>query len=138
MQDWTIKACDLDTEHTHVLHSLEKKSDKLAGVSIEVHIALTPLQPWLFFGAHRQMIVNGNYIQSFSINVKYLMSSFWLIELKCILFVEILLYLVLIAFSGAVVGTVEGSKPVTKIRTDLKKPITDLACHPRGPYLVHN
>ena len=63
MQDWTIKACDLDTEHTHVLHSPEKKSDKLIGASIEVHIALTPLQPWLFFGYHRQMVVNGNDIQ---------------------------------------------------------------------------
>lgn len=92
LEDWTIKSCDLDTEHTHVLHSPEKKSDRLAGVTVEVHIALTPLQPLLFFGAHRQMIVN-------------------------------------------VVGTVEGAKPVTKIRTDLKKPITDLACHPRSPLL---
>lgn len=92
LEDWTIKSCDLDTEHTHVLHSPEKKSDKLAGVTVEIHIALTPLQPWLFFGAHRQMIVN-------------------------------------------VVGTVEGAKPVTKIRTDLKKPITDLACHSRSPLL---
>ena len=63
MQDWTIKACDLDTEHIHVLHSPEKKSDKLIGASIEVHIALTPFQPWLFFGYHRQMVVNGNDIQ---------------------------------------------------------------------------
>ncbi|KAI5057844.1 hypothetical protein GOP47_0027859 [Adiantum capillus-veneris] len=92
LEDWTIKSCDLDTEHIHVLHSPEKKTDKLAGVNIEVHIALTPLHPWLFFGAHRQMVVN-------------------------------------------VVGTVEGAKPVTKIKTDLKKPITDLACHPRSPLL---
>ncbi|MCO5598491.1 hypothetical protein L7F22_052588 [Adiantum nelumboides] len=92
LEDWTIKSCDLDTEHIHVLHSPEKKTDKLAGINVEVHIALTPLHPWLFFGAHRQMVVN-------------------------------------------VVGTVEGTKGVTKIKTDLKKPITELACHPRSPLL---
>ncbi|KAH7331173.1 hypothetical protein KP509_20G018600 [Ceratopteris richardii] len=92
LEDWTIKSCDLDTEHIHVLHSPDKKTDKLAGINVEVHIALTPLHPWLFFGAHRQMIVN-------------------------------------------VVGTIEGTRGVTKIKTDLKKPITDLACHPRSPLL---
>lgn len=35
-----------------------------------------------------------------------------------------------------VVGTVEGVKAATKVKMDLKKPITQLACHPRHPVLV--
>lgn len=35
-----------------------------------------------------------------------------------------------------VVGTVEGGRAPTKIKTDLKKPIVNLACHPRHPVLV--
>lgn len=35
-----------------------------------------------------------------------------------------------------VVGTVEGGRAPTKIKTDLKKPIVNLACHPRLPILV--
>ena len=35
-----------------------------------------------------------------------------------------------------VVGTVEGGRPPTKIKTDLKKPIVNLACHPRLPVFV--
>lgn len=35
-----------------------------------------------------------------------------------------------------VVGTVEGGRAPTKIKTDLKKPIVNLACHPRLPVLV--
>ncbi|GMP28053.1 hypothetical protein CsSME_00003759 [Camellia sinensis var. sinensis] len=58
----------------------------------EVHIALTPLQPIVFFGFHRRMSVT-------------------------------------------VVGTVEGGRAPTKIKTDLKKPIVNLACHPRLPVL---
>jgi hypothetical protein len=54
----------------------------------EVHLALTPLQPVVFFGFHRRMSVT-------------------------------------------VVGTVEGGRAPTKIKTDLKKPIVNLACHPR-------
>eukprot|EP00897_Mesotaenium_endlicherianum_P010465 jgi/Mesen1/9447/ME000626S08698 len=34
-----------------------------------------------------------------------------------------------------VVGTVEGVRAATKIKTDVKKPITGLACHPRQPLL---
>ncbi|XP_057955522.1 uncharacterized protein LOC131149253 [Malania oleifera] len=37
--------------------------------------------------------------------------------------------------SVTVVGTVEGVRPPTKIKTDLKKPIFNLACHPRLPLL---
>ena len=37
----------------------------------------------------------------------------------------------------AVVGTEEGAKSAMKMKTDLKKPITGLACHPRGAILVH-
>ena len=36
-----------------------------------------------------------------------------------------------------VVGTVEGGRAPTKIKTDLKRPIVNLACHPRLPVLVH-
>ncbi|KAF8410020.1 hypothetical protein HHK36_002540 [Tetracentron sinense] len=58
----------------------------------EVHLALTPLQPVVFFGFHRRMSVT-------------------------------------------VVGTIEGGRAPTKIKTDLKKPIVNLACHPRLPVL---
>lgn len=37
----------------------------------------------------------------------------------------------------AVVGTVEGGRAPTKIKTDLKKPVVNLACHPRLPLLVN-
>ncbi|KAF1861724.1 hypothetical protein Lal_00026150 [Lupinus albus] len=37
--------------------------------------------------------------------------------------------------SVTVVGTVEGGRAPTKIKTDLKKPIVNLACHPRLPVL---
>ncbi|OAE26773.1 hypothetical protein AXG93_1129s1220 [Marchantia polymorpha subsp. ruderalis] len=93
LEDWTIRSWDLETEHTYVLYSPgDKKSSKVPGGSVEVHIALTPLRPWLFFGAHLRMSVN-------------------------------------------VVGTIEGVRAATKIKADLKKPITDLACHPRSPLL---
>lgn len=36
-----------------------------------------------------------------------------------------------------VVGTVEGGRAPTKIKTDLKKPIVNVACHPRLPVLVN-
>ncbi|XP_066337098.1 uncharacterized protein [Miscanthus floridulus] len=35
----------------------------------------------------------------------------------------------------SVTGTVDGGRPPTKIKTDLKKPIVNLACHPRLPVL---
>ena len=35
-----------------------------------------------------------------------------------------------------VVGTVEGVKAATKVKMDMKKPIMQLACHPRQPHLV--
>ncbi|OMP02070.1 hypothetical protein COLO4_11380 [Corchorus olitorius] len=37
--------------------------------------------------------------------------------------------------SVTVVGTVEGGRAPTKIKTDLKKPVVNLACHPRLPVL---
>jgi len=77
-----------------VLHSPEKKSDHVS-IDTEVHLALTPLEPIVFFGFHKRMSVT-------------------------------------------VVGTVEGGRPPTKIKTDLKKPIVNLACHPRLPVLVDN
>ncbi|KAF9605441.1 hypothetical protein IFM89_017460 [Coptis chinensis] len=37
--------------------------------------------------------------------------------------------------SVTVVGTIEGGKAPTKIKTDMKKPIVNLVCHPRLPVL---
>ncbi|KAF3438926.1 hypothetical protein FNV43_RR17201 [Rhamnella rubrinervis] len=91
LEDCTIRSCDFDAEQTCVLHSPEKKMEQISSDS-EVHIALTPLQPVVFFGFHRRMSVT-------------------------------------------VVGTVEGGRAPTKIKTDLKKPIVNLACHPRLPVL---
>lgn len=91
LEDCTIRSCDFDTEQTLVLHSPEKRNEQIS-VDTEVHLALTPLQPVVFFGFHKRMSVT-------------------------------------------VVGTVEGGKPPTKIKTDLKKPVVNLACHPRLPVL---
>jgi hypothetical protein len=91
LEDATIRSCDFSTEQTLVLHSPEKKSDHVS-IDTEVHLALTPLEPIVFFGFHKRMSVT-------------------------------------------VVGTVEGGRPPTKIKTDLKKPIVNLACHPRLPVL---
>lgn len=91
LEDCTIRSCDFDSEQTCVLHSPEKRMEQISS-DTEVHLALTPLQPIVFFGFHRRMSVT-------------------------------------------VVGTVEGGKAPTKIKTDLKKPIVNLACHPRLPVL---
>uniref|UniRef100_A0A0D9XDK2 Uncharacterized protein n=1 Tax=Leersia perrieri TaxID=77586 RepID=A0A0D9XDK2_9ORYZ len=91
LEDATIRSCDFATEQTLVLHSPEKKTDHVS-IDTEVHLALTPLEPIVFFGFHRRMSVT-------------------------------------------VVGTVEGGRPPTKIKTDLKKPVVNLACHPRLPVL---
>ncbi|RAL46724.1 hypothetical protein DM860_005003 [Cuscuta australis] len=91
LEDCTIRSCDFDVEQTCVLHSPEKRTEQISS-DTEVHLALTPLQPVVFFGFHRRMSVT-------------------------------------------VVGTVEGGKAPTKIKTDLKKPVVNLACHPRLPVL---
>ncbi|KAG9450862.1 hypothetical protein H6P81_010827 [Aristolochia fimbriata] len=91
LEDCTIRSCDFDTEQTSVLHSPEKRTDQISSET-EVHLALTPLQPVVFFGFHRRMSVT-------------------------------------------VVGTIEGGRAPTKIKTDLKKPVVNLACHPRLPVL---
>lgn len=41
-----------------MLHSPEKKMEQISADS-EVHLALTPLQPVVFFGFHRRMSVTG-------------------------------------------------------------------------------
>ncbi|KAL1824675.1 hypothetical protein ACET3Z_011453 [Daucus carota] len=87
LEDCTIRSCDFDSEQTCVLHSPEKRMERIS-IDTEVHLALTPLLPVAFFGFHRRMSVT-------------------------------------------VVGTVEGGRAPTKIKTDLKKPIVNLACHPR-------
>ncbi|KAI3452045.1 hypothetical protein Pfo_008710 [Paulownia fortunei] len=91
LEDCTIRSCDFDCEQTCVLHSPEKRTEQIS-IDTEVHLALTPLQPVVFFGFHKKMSVT-------------------------------------------VVGTVVGGKAPTKIKTDLKKPIVNLACHPRLPAL---
>ncbi|XP_012437014.1 uncharacterized protein LOC105763351 isoform X2 [Gossypium raimondii] len=91
LEDCTIRSCDFDAEQTCVLHSPEKKTEHISSET-EVHLALTPLQPVVFFGFHKRMSVT-------------------------------------------VVGTIEGGRPPTKIKTDLKKPVVNLACHPRLPVL---
>ncbi|KAA3461298.1 COMPASS component SWD1 [Gossypium australe] len=92
LEDCTIRSCDFDSEQTCVLHSPEKKTEHISSET-EVHLALTPLQPVVFFGFHKRMSVT-------------------------------------------VVGTIEGGRPPTKIKTDLKKPVVNLACHPRLPVLL--
>ncbi|KAK8694745.1 hypothetical protein V6N13_072290 [Hibiscus sabdariffa] len=91
LEDCTIRSCDFEAEQTCVLHSPEKKTDHISS-DADVYLALTPLQPIVFFGFHKRMSVT-------------------------------------------VVGTVEGGRAPTKIKTDLKKPIVNLACHPRLPIL---
>lgn len=91
LEDCTIRSCDFDSEQTYVLHSPEKRMEQISS-DTEVHLAMTPLQPVVFFGFHRRMSVT-------------------------------------------VVGTVEGGRAPTKIKTDLKKPIVNLSCHPRLPVL---
>lgn len=56
LQDCTIRSCDFDLEQTCVLHSPEKKSEQISS-DTEVHMALTPLQPVVFFGFHKRMSV---------------------------------------------------------------------------------
>jgi hypothetical protein len=47
-----------------VLHSPEKKSEQISS-DTEVHLALTPLQPVVFFGFHRRMSVTGRLVGLF-------------------------------------------------------------------------
>ncbi|WJX95245.1 hypothetical protein P8452_76584 [Trifolium repens] len=56
LQDCTIRSCDFDLEQTCVLHSPEKKTEQISS-DTEVHMALTPLQPVVFFGFHKRMSV---------------------------------------------------------------------------------
>ncbi|MBA0804780.1 hypothetical protein Gohar_004347 [Gossypium harknessii] len=58
LQDCTIRSCDFDAEQTCVLHSPEKKTEHISSET-EVHLALTPLQPVVFFGFHKRMSVTG-------------------------------------------------------------------------------
>ena len=48
-----------------MLHSPEKKSDHVS-IDTEVHLALTPLEPIVFFGFHKRMSVTG-YSLSFAV-----------------------------------------------------------------------
>ena len=58
LQDCTIQSCDFDTEQSFVLHSPEKRTEHIAS-DAEVHLALTPLLPVVFFGFHKRMSVTG-------------------------------------------------------------------------------
>lgn len=53
-----MSSCDFDAEQTCVLHSPEKRTERISS-DTEVHLALTPLQPVVFFGFHRRMSVTG-------------------------------------------------------------------------------
>ncbi|KAJ4775115.1 Transducin/WD40 repeat-like superfamily protein [Rhynchospora pubera] len=91
LDDGTIRSCDFSTEQTLVLHTIERRTDSI-NIDSDVHMALTPLEPSVFFGFPKRMSVT-------------------------------------------VVGTVEGVRAPTKIKTDLKKSIVNVACHPRLPVL---
>ncbi|MBA0653580.1 hypothetical protein Goklo_020740 [Gossypium klotzschianum] len=104
LEDCTIRSCDFDAEQTCVLHSPEKKSEHISS-DADVHLALTPLQPIVFFGFHKRMSVTGRLSK-------------------------------VLTPMHEVVGTIEGGRAPTKIKTDLKKPIVNLACHPRLPVLL--
>ncbi|XP_016683041.1 uncharacterized protein [Gossypium hirsutum] len=56
LEDCTIRSCDFDAEQTCVLHSPEKKSEHISS-DADVHLALTPLQPIVFFGFHKRISV---------------------------------------------------------------------------------
>ena len=56
-----------------MLHSPEKKSEQISP-DTEVHLALTPLQPVVFFGFHRRMSVTGTFF--FIINTSIII-CFW-------------------------------------------------------------
>jgi len=103
-----------------VLHSPEKRSEHIS-TDTEVHLALTSLQPVVFFGFHKRMSVTGS---TFAVH--------------CLSYSHLVMLTDLQSFFGLheVVGTIEGGRPPTKIKTDLKKPIVNLACHPRLPVLV--
>uniref|UniRef100_A0A2P2M3Y6 Uncharacterized protein MANES_12G101700 n=1 Tax=Rhizophora mucronata TaxID=61149 RepID=A0A2P2M3Y6_RHIMU len=63
LEDCTIRSCDFDSEQTFVLHSPEKKMEHISS-NTEVHLALTPLQPVVFFGFHKRMSVTGLLVNS--------------------------------------------------------------------------
>lgn len=102
------------------MHSPEKRSEHISS-DTEVHLAVTPLQPVVFFGFPKRMSVTG------------LSSQF--MTPACGVFFLLLIFF-FIWFFAVVVGTVEGGRAPTKIKTDLKKPIVNIACHPRLPVLV--
>ncbi|GMH14770.1 hypothetical protein Nepgr_016611 [Nepenthes gracilis] len=56
LEDCTVRSCDFDSEQTCVLHSPEKKMEPISSET-EVYLALTPLQPVVFFGFHKRMSV---------------------------------------------------------------------------------
>ncbi|GBG58839.1 hypothetical protein CBR_g239 [Chara braunii] len=54
-EDMTIRSWDIDGEQTSILYSPDgRKVEK----PLTVHIALTPLKPWIFFAAHKRTTVN--------------------------------------------------------------------------------
>ena len=53
-----------------MLHSPEKKMEPIS-VDTEVHLALTPLQPVVFFGFHRRMSVTGLFSFKFVSSIFY-------------------------------------------------------------------
>ena len=117
-----------------MLHSPEKKSDHVS-IDTEVHLALTPLEPIVFFGFHKRMSVTG-YSLSLTGYFLCLLGRLKVI-LHLVLFLQVHFHVLTFCFL-LVVGTVDGGRQPTKIKTDLKKPIVNLACHPRLPVLVNS
>lgn len=75
-----MSSCDFDAEQTCVLHSPEKRTERISS-DTEVHLALTPLQPVVFFGFHRRMSVTG--LSKFELSSSlYAYISFFLHHLK--------------------------------------------------------
>lgn len=58
-QDGTIRSCDFSTEQTLVLHTIERRTDSI-NIDSDVHMALTPLEPSVFFGFPKRMSVTGS------------------------------------------------------------------------------
>lgn len=142
-QDCTIRSCDFDTEQTFVLHSPEKRMEQISP-DTEVHLALTPLQPVVFFGFHRRMSVTGLMLLPIVI-IHWIVLQLWLLNFEVSVVSSTCVLYVFVPSSASnswivslheVVGTVEGGRAPTKIKTDLKKPVVNLACHPRLPVLV--
>ncbi|KAG0492789.1 hypothetical protein HPP92_006187 [Vanilla planifolia] len=118
LEDCTIRACDFDSEQTLVLHSPEKRTE-LISVDSEVHLAPYSSSTCCVLWLPSRMSVTGLFpwLYFYSLSQTILHSYLYSVDQMKLL------------------NTVEGGKPPTRIKTDLKKPIVNIACHPRLPVL---